>query len=321
MRVSVWPTVVAIAVLLSGCGAPDVAESPAAAPELATITVGALPIVDAAAVWIAMKKGYFAAEGLQVEVKTLTSGAAAVPGLANNEMQFAMGNYVSFFAAQASGALDLKLVADAYQAKAGMFLIMIGRASPIIRPRDLAGRKIAVNARANVAELTARSALETSGVDLRTVTFVAIPFPEMSAALAAGTVDAAFMVEPYVTQAEKDTGAVPLVDAASGPTANIPIAGWVTSARFARENPNTAYAFQRAILRGQADAADRIEVEQVVAENVKVDAMTVSLMNLGTWPTTLEATRIQRVIDLMSAAGQLPQPLDPRPLILEPAPR
>jgi NitT/TauT family transport system substrate-binding protein len=313
-RVAVAGTLLVI--VLSGCGAR--ATNVSARPELDSVTVGALPIVDSAGLYLAIEKGYFAEQGLKVTVKSLASGAAALPGLANNELQFSMGNYVSFFAAQTAGTLDIKLVADAYQARPGMFLIMVSRGSPIQGPLDLAGKKVAVNARANVAELTTRSVLQSAGVDLAKVAFVPIPFPEMAAALANRTVDAAFMVEPYVTQAEKDYGALPVVDAATGPTAQIPIAGWVTSAHFASAAPNTVRAFQRAILKGQAAAADRVEVEQILGKYVKVDTVTVRLMNLGTWPTTLEPTRIQRVLDLMAAANQLPHPLDPRTMIIPP---
>lgn len=309
------------ACVLAGCAGPGAGEPAEQRPETEKIVVGALPIVDSASLYLAMKHGYFAEEGLKVEVKTLASGAAAVPGLQKDEMQFALGNYVSFFAAQAAGALDVRLVADAYQAEPRTFLIMVNRDSRIRKPRDLAGKRIAVNTRANVVELTVRSVLRTVGVDPNGATFVPIPFPEMSAALVAGSVDAAVMVEPYITQAQKDHGALPLLDAMSGPTAQFPIAGWVTSARLATERPNTIKAFQRAILRGQAAAANnRTEVEQVLGEYVKVDPLTASLMQLGTWPTTLEATRIQRVLDLMTAAGQLPKPLDLGSMIIPPPP-
>src|SRR6266545_7874588 len=152
-------TVLILAVLasvLSGCGK---ARNSSSRPEMSTVTVGTLPIVDSASLHIALRKGYFAEEGLDVQVKTLPSGAAAVPGLAGNELQFAFGNYVSFFTAQASGTLDVKLVADAYQAKPGIFMIMVRSNSPISRPLDLAGKKIAVNSRNSVIEMTARSVL------------------------------------------------------------------------------------------------------------------------------------------------------------------
>jgi NitT/TauT family transport system substrate-binding protein len=160
-------------------------------------------------------------------------------------------------------------------------------------------------ANASTARPATDASLETAGVDAKTATFVEVPFQEMSAALARGDVDAAFMVEPYITQSERQAGAIPTVDAASGPTDGIPIAAWATTSKFARENPRTTAAFQRAIQKGQQDTIDRGVVEQVVTTFVKVDPQTAVLMNLGTWPTTLSATRMQRVIDLMKKYGLL----------------
>jgi NitT/TauT family transport system substrate-binding protein len=308
---------VVAACVLSGCG--EQGPATAAAPELTRITVGTLPIVDSASLYIAMKNGYFAEQGLQVSVKTLASGAAAIPGLRDEELQFTIGNYVSFFAARAAGDLDIKLVADAYQALPGTFPIMVTGGSPIRRVRDLAGKKIAVNTRANVVELLARSALQTAGVDAGSVTFVPVPFPDMAAALRDRKVDAALMVEPYITEVSKDLAAIPMLDAVSGPTAQMPIAGWVTSAKLAAKRPNTVKAFQRAIRKGQATAAgDRAQVERVLGEYLKIDTVTASLMRLGTWPTTLEQNRVQRVVDLMSAEGQLSKPIDLRSMIVPP---
>jgi NitT/TauT family transport system substrate-binding protein len=316
-----WTTfvLVALAGVLTGCGT-SADQAANTRPEMSTVTVGSLPIVDSASLYVAIKKGYFADEGLDVQVKTLPSGAAAIPGLATNELQFAIGNYVSFFTAHTTGKLDVKLVADAYQAKPGIFLIMVKGNSKITKPMDLTGKKIAVNSRNSVIEMTARSVLGSAGVNVETVNFVPMPFPDMAGALSSGAVDAAYMVEPYVTESEKNLGAVPIVDAASGPTAEMPIAGWVTNANLAKEMPNTVRAFQRAILKGQAASADRVTVEQVLNEYLDIDALTTSLVALGTWPTTLEATRIQRVIDLMAASGQLPKPIDPRSIIIPPPP-
>jgi NitT/TauT family transport system substrate-binding protein len=300
---------------LAGCSALGDSDEPSrSAPsgglEQTKVTVGTLPIVDAVTVAIAQQKGYFSQEGLEVELKTLAGGAAAVPGLVNGELQFAFGNFVSFFGAQAKGAADLKLVADGYQATPGMFLIMRGKDSAVGRPQDLVGKKVAVNTKNNIVELTARSALEANGVDPSKVTFVEIPFPDMQAALERKNVDAAFMVEPYITQSQRNAGTTPIVDAAAGATQDVPIAGWATSTKFAEANPKTVAAFQRAIVKAQQDASDRRNVEEAIPGYAKVDKDTASLMHLGTWPTTLNSVRLRRVIDLMRKYGVLDKDLD-----------
>ncbi|MBP2325215.1 NitT/TauT family transport system substrate-binding protein [Kibdelosporangium banguiense] len=314
-----------LAFMLSSCsalgGSSESSQSSSGGLEQTKVTVGTLPIVDTVPLAIAQEKGYFKQEGLEVEVKSLPGGAAAVPGLANGELQFAFGNYVSFFTAQAKGVLDIKLVADAYQATQGMFLIMTGKGSEVGKPLGLAGKKIAINTKSNIVELTARSSLEAAGVDPKTVTFTEIPFPDMQAALERNNVDAAFMVEPYITQSERSAGMVPVLDAATGATQDVPIAAWATSAKFAQASPKTTAAFQRAIVKGQRDAADRRLVEQTVPTYAKVDKDTASLMNLGSWPTSLSAVRMQRVIDLMKKYGVLDKPIDPAAMIFAgPAP-
>jgi NitT/TauT family transport system substrate-binding protein len=321
LRARLRRTVLATVLVLSmvGCSAIGGDEQPVqqgGGLEKSKVTVGVLPVVDTASIHIALQRNYFKDEGLEVELKTLAGGAAAVPGLANGELQFAFGNYVSFFNAQAKGALDVKFVADAYQATLGMFLIMVAKDSKIKQSGDLAGRKIAINTRANIVELTARSSLQASGVEPSSVTFVEVPFPDMQAALQRGNVDAAFMVEPYITQSGRLAGMTSILDAASGPTQDMPIAAWATSSKFAQENPRTAAAFQRAINKGQQEAStDRRLVEKTVAGYAKVDEQTASLMRLGTWPTTLSPVRMRRVLDLMKSYGTLDKQLSPESMI------
>ncbi|MFS8096049.1 ABC transporter substrate-binding protein [Lentzea alba] len=323
---------IALATLLAtvaSCGLLGGKEEPAPAAdangkvEKAKITLGVLPILDVASVHVAIKKGYFAAEGLEVELKKIQGGAQAIPGLINKELDMTFGNWVSFFAAQskdAAKAVDgIKLIADGYQAKPDMFLILAGGDSAIKSPQDLAGKTIAINTFKNIAELTAKASLEAANVDPKSVTFKEMPFPDMQAAVQNKTVDAAFMVEPFITRAQRAAGQIKVLDAAAGPTDNIPIAGFATSGLFAKENPKTVAAFQRSIAKGQADAADRPTVEPLLVEYAGVDKETAALVHFGAFPTTLDPTRLQRVTELMQRYGLLDKPMDVKPMLLQPS--
>jgi NitT/TauT family transport system substrate-binding protein len=287
------------------------------------ITLGVLPILDVASVHVAIKKKYFQNEGLEVELKTIQSGAQAIPGLINKELDFTFGNWVSFFAAESKDAAKkvegLKLIADGYQAKPDMFLILAAADSPIKSPKDLAGKTIAINAFKNIAELTAKATLEAANVDTKTVTFKEMAFPDMQAAVQNKTVDAAFMVEPFITRAQRAAGQVKILDAASGPTDNIPIAGYATSGEFAKNNPKTVAAFQRAIAKGQADAGDRPTVEPLLVEYAKVDKETAALVHFGAFPTTLDASRLQRVTELMQRYQLLDKAMDVKSMLVQPS--
>ncbi|KOX18508.1 thiamine biosynthesis protein [Saccharothrix sp. NRRL B-16348] len=318
---------VAMLAVVSGCGLLGGSEEKptdaAAAPgkvEKAKIKLGLLPILDVASVHVAIKKDYFKEEGLEVEVSYLQGGAVAIPGLINGELDFTFGNWVSFFTAESKGAAKavdgLKLVSDGYQAKPEMFLILAKAGSPIKSPKDLEGKTIAINTFKNIAELTAKATLEANDVDPAKVTFKEFPFGDMEAAVQNGAVDAAFMVEPFISRAQRTSGQITVLDAASGPTADIPIAGYATSGKFAKENPNTVAAFQRAMAKGQRDAADRPTVEPLLVEYAKVDKETASLVHFGEFPTTLDATRLQRVAGLMRTYGLLEKDFDVKPMLV-----
>ena len=308
-----------VGLLLTGCsalgGSDDDANPSGDGPEKPTVRVGLLPVVDVASFYIAQERGYFAAEGIDAEPVIVQGGAAAIPGLVSGDLDITFGNWVSFILAQSQGVADFRLISDSYQAKPNMFLVMSRPGPPVSSPADLAGKRVAVNTFNNIAELTTRSALRTNGVDPNSVQFVELAFPDMPAALAQGQVDAAFMVEPFITKSAQTFGAVPILDAASGPTQEIPIAGYGVTGEFAQQNPKTVAAFQRAMARGQQDANDRATVVGILPSYAKIDPATAAVVNLGTYPTSLSATRLQRVADLMREFNVLPGPFDVAPMI------
>jgi NitT/TauT family transport system substrate-binding protein len=311
---------VSIALLLAGCSALGGSESggqgaQGGGPEKTTLRVGMLNIVDTASFYLAQDRGFFRDEGLTVEPVTAQGGAASIPGLVGGSLDIAFGNYVSFFLAQNQGISRFRLVSDGYQAAPNTF-VLLARPDGVVRtPRDVTGRRIAVNTFRNIVELNARSALQTNGVDLSTVQFVEVPFPDMAAAVQSGRVDAAAMVEPFITSASRSIGAVPVLDTASGPTADIPVAGYGATETFAQQNPRAVAAFQRAMARGQQAASDRRNVEQILPTYIRIDQSTASLINLGTFPQSLDATRLQRVADLMQQFALVPGRFDVQPML------
>ncbi|WHT22350.1 ABC transporter substrate-binding protein [Crossiella sp. CA-258035] len=308
----------------AGCGVLGGSGGSGAPAQEQRIRLGIMPVVDVAPVHIALAKGYFAAEGLTVELTTIQGGAAGIQGLLKDELDFTFGNWVSFFATEAKGAAKnaggIKLAADGYQARANMFLMLTGPDSPIKSPKDLAGKKIAINTFKNILELTARATLEANNVDPKTVTFMEMPFPDMQAALQSKKVDAAFMVEPFISKAERTLGAVPVLDAASGPTADIPIAGYATTGAYAKAHPRAVEAFRRALIRGQQDAARKSTVEALLPGYAQTDPETAALVHFGVYPISMEATRLQRVADLMRTYGLLEAPMDIKPMLLSGSP-
>ncbi len=106
-----------------------------------------------------------------------------------------------------------------------------------------------------------------------------------------------------------------VLDTASGPTADLAIAGYATTDSFAGANPATVSAFARAMSRAASDAAQRETVDEALRSYLQADPDTILLLKLGSYPLVPNALRIQRVADLMQQFGQLPGRFDAASLV------
>ncbi|WP_433253452.1 ABC transporter substrate-binding protein [Streptosporangium sp. CA-135522] len=304
---------------LSACGGSDTKTETAGASglEKTKIEIGALPIPDSAALYIANKRGFFKEEGLTVNIQPVQGGAQAQQSLLGGSLDATQSNYVSTFLAASAGN-KLKIIADLYQATPNAFNLMVPKDSSIKTPADLKGKKIAVNSKKNIGTLAVTSVLKTHGLTEKDVQFLEFPFPEMADKLKQGLVDAAWMTEPHLTAVQKNIGAQKLADTMVDSTADFPIADIIVTEDYATKNPKTVAAFQRAIAKGQQVAAsDRKAVEEILPTYTKgIDAATAAVITLGTFPTSLDATRLQRVADLMLEQGYLTSKLDAKSLII-----
>ncbi|MGP3953878.1 ABC transporter substrate-binding protein [Streptomyces sp. 7N604] len=273
-----------------------------------SVAIGVMPIVDCAPLHLAVRDGFFRAEGLEVSTETIVGGTAGIPRL-EDDLDITFGNYVSFIQAQDTGR-DLRIVSDGYQATGGTIALMVARGTTMRSPADLKGRTVAVNVRHNVAHLATVSLLSTHRVDEDEVSFVELPFPDMADALEKGRVDAAVMVDPFITSAQRALEAEQLGDATSGPTENLPIAGYASTTSWAKGNPGTVAAFTRAMKRAQQACADPAVVTAILPTYTEIDKRTASFVNVGAFPASTNPIRIQRVADLMLRFGVLSRRFD-----------
>ncbi|ACZ00191.1 NMT1/THI5 like domain protein [Thermomonospora curvata DSM 43183] len=291
--------------------------------EKSTITVGLLPVPEGAALYIAIQQGLFKAEGLTVKTQFIQTGAAAVPLLRSGQLDISMTNYTAALLAQeqSNGAVDWKILADAYQGEKGSFVVVVPEKSSIKEPKDLAGKKIAVPGLKSVATLSISACLQAAGISDESIDYVEMAFPQMQPALEAGRVDAAWMAEPFITQIHRAGGRTVLdtMDP-SGPTKNLPISGWGTLGDYPKKYPNTVAAFQRAMAKAQQMAAsDRNLVARTLPTYVKgLDQATAQTITLGSFPTSQNPTRLERLAGLMGNHGYLKNPdkLDVKSMIV-----
>jgi NitT/TauT family transport system substrate-binding protein len=304
--------------LIAGCGGSTSAGGNGL--EKKTVTVAALPLVDSAGLYIAIRHKFFEAEGLRVRVRPVAQSIQALPALQNSQVDVISGaNYVTFLQANEKGLLKLRILADAAANAPRFTEVLVMPNSPIKQPKDLEGKTVAVNILNNIQSLTLNQVLKAAGVDPSTVKYRAVPFPQMGAALQKGQIDAVHTAEPFGTEFQRKLGARMVIDGGGSPVNGLSISGYITTQRFVDKYPKTAAAFQRAIQKAQQLAStDRKQVEEVLPGYAKIDTQTASALNLPAYPTSLDPTRLQRLADLMLQNGLLKNGIDTKNLIFTP---
>ncbi len=303
---------VLVAALTAGCGGSS--SDSASGMSKTEVTVGVLPIVDTAPFFIALKRGFFEDEGLTVNKTTIDSSPGGISKLQSGDMDISFSSYTAIFRAHAKG-LKMHVLAEAYSAKPGVFVVLAKPGSDIRTAEDLSGKTIAVQSLSNVQTILIKSTLRTKGVNPKSVDFVKVPFPNLETALKKGEVDTVLSVEPFTTSIKRNLGGHVVMDVTKGPTANWPVAGYSVSQDFYNEHPKTAAAFKRAIQRASKVAHNRAAVEKILPTYTKITPETAAVMNLGTYPTTVDATRLQRVSDLMHKFGLIDTKVDAEELV------
>jgi NitT/TauT family transport system substrate-binding protein len=232
--------------------------APAAGAALVSVKYGNLGIAPEAGVYLALDRGYFREEGLDVQLERFTSGAEQTAPLATGQLHFGAGGPdPSLFNAVGRG-IQLKLIGH-------NALVTPGDASAafVVRqdliesgayraPSDLKGATIAINVPKTTSQLYVERVLGKGGLSLNDVTLTQVAFPDMVAALGSKAIDAAWAVEPFVTVSQAQNLARPVM-----PMAEV-YPGAVTmvlmlSPSFAQNQPAAAQGFVTAHLRGQRD--------------------------------------------------------------------
>lgn len=287
------------------------------APELSRITVGTLPIVDVAPIHLAIRDGYFADEGLTVEVQVTQGGAAAIPALVGGDLDIAYGAWPSFLIANAEG-LELRAVADGTRARPGFTQLLALPGSGLEGdPAGLAGKRIAVNTLGNIGELAVRAALVRAGLEADAAELVEIPFPDMTVALQRADVDAIWASEPVATLARDTIGAVIVTDSYVEEMESFPVAGYQATAAFVDANPRTVAAFSRALARAvERIAEDPSLVVGLAPEFTSLDRELAERVAMPEFRSALDVADLARVQDQLLAFELLDAPLDLEPLVV-----
>lgn len=163
-----------------------------------TIKIGVQPWLGYGPLWIAEQKGFFEAEGLEVELVNFNSDADMNVALVSGSIQVSSIGTNSMINMINAGAdmkgfliLDAAYGADAVIAGAGIESI-----------EDLRGKQVAFEQGAT-SDLLINFALREAGMSIADITPVQMAASDAGLAAIAGRVDAAVSYEPYISTALK----------------------------------------------------------------------------------------------------------------------
>jgi len=321
--------VVALAACSSSGGTSSVKTGPA--PEVQSIVIDAVPTADAAGLYIAEDNGYFAQQGLKVKIAPINGGEYGMGDLQTGTAQLIEGNYVSFILAQIAGkfaapnpknpaetkpskAIDMRIIANSSQMQAGNQALYVMPSSGYKTVKDLVKNHVSVgvNTLHNIGTVLLGSLLASIGDKVSALGQSPQILPKMPQLLDSGVVKAAWLPEPFGTQAQQEYGAVPIADFNQGSLQNFPIGTVVGSASWVQSHPKTVGAFLRAYQEGQQVAdTDRAAVEKALVAHVPgLTQETAATMTLDTYPLVMDVPVMQRVSDAMYEFGVINKPCD-----------
>jgi NitT/TauT family transport system substrate-binding protein len=298
--------VAAFAVVVAGCGGSDDGGGGGSSSGPKTITVGTLPIANAAPMYLGMKKGFFDAEGLKIKPHVGEGGAALIPALMSNQDQFAFVGVIPAITAVAKD-LPIKIVTSSDDAAATQDkdwqTLVVPKGSAIKGVEDLPGKTIAVNALRGLAEVVISRSLEKQGVDYKKVKLLEVPFPEMPAALEDHRVDAALLTEPFLSAVLGRGGTQ--IDAPSVQTLpSFPNGVYVTSAKYLAQNGDVVDRFSRAMNKSLDYAqAHPDEVRQIIPTFTKTPAAAAEKLRLPAFDSKLDQKGIELEANLTAKYG------------------
>lgn len=185
-------------------------------------------------------------------------------------------------------------------------------------PAEAAAFKTSKTQPYNIETLATQTVLRNDGVSVTTIHWHQAAAGSLVRALEDHKANAILVGEPYLFQAQKQLGAVAVLDSASGVTENLPLLGYFTTSAYASAHAQSIRAFQAAMTEAQTRAAARGQIQSMLSRSVGVSPQDAPLIALGTYPTFFSVGQVQHVADLMFQAGMLTTTLDVRKLALQP---
>ena len=213
----------------------------------ATIRVATVSFDAGAEPYYAAAMGFFQRAGLNVEITSISSGAAIGAAVAGGAADIGFSNIVSLATAHDTGVPVVVIApASLYLSRVPQTALIVAKNSPVTSAKDLNGKIVAVNGIRSVPEIGADAWMDQNGGSAASIRYVEMTNGAIGEAVASGRIDAGVVSEPDLTAAlSGNTRALGYIYDAIGK--QFVVSAWFTTSSWARAHPDLIRRYVAAI--------------------------------------------------------------------------
>ncbi|MEZ5721557.1 MAG: ABC transporter substrate-binding protein [Paracoccaceae bacterium] len=245
-----------------------------------TVKVTYMKIPPLVPMTYAIESGIMAAHGLDIDLSVVNSGPDLMTALASGSSEIGQTAASVALLARSKG-LPIQIFGTGdleHQPDYVHNWLVTRDDTGITDLMGLEGKTVGVVDKNSPAELAFRSHMVAAGADADTLSFVAIPFPQLPAALEVGNVDAVHVGEPFHAQimnSDKITGVELAIGLIADPGTDYALGGWFAQEDWLADerNQDIAKRFLAAMLEAnRALAADRSLIDAILVRDFGMPA-------------------------------------------------
>src|ERR1700733_6543500 len=292
----------------SGTGSSASASGGSSTATVTNVTLGYVPYSDDASLFYAQNSGIFRKHGLNVSFVAQASPVAVEASMASGTEQFGFIT-TPVLINLASKGVGVKCVStvdgnEPTNPADDTTELVAAKGSGITSIKDLAGKNVAEVQLTSLNSLSVEVLAKQAGIDPSSVHQIAIPFPQMPAALAQGRVQAAVIVAPFADTATSEGATVlthPNVDLfPNGTVTCLDAMGSYLSA-----NPTVAAEFRAAMNESIAySQTHEAVVKQTLVKGLSLTSAVAAKQILATnWNPALNTASITMIENYMKQFG------------------
>jgi NitT/TauT family transport system substrate-binding protein len=269
--------------------------------------------------YYARDQGFFASAGIDVTIETIANGGAIVQAAAANAIDVGVGELTQVVNAIDHGVPFSVFAGGAIHSPAEPTLVLcVAKNAPEKTAKDFEGKTVGITTLRSLPAAAVMLWLEKGGADLTKVKFFELPLSQLAPALARGTVTAALVGEPFITDAGDAIRQLAVPFDAVAPS--FYIGCWYAKRDWLAKNGSTAKRFADAIYAaGRWANTHRPESAVIEAKYLQLDADKLKTMRRNTFATALDPKLMQPVLDLAVRYKMLAKPVAAGDVITRPA--